>query len=61
MDGELKEAIDLLSKRIESTIEIIMEHLKDTEQRLEDMEARDRCPFKRCRLTRSWAIQPRTF
>ena len=40
MDGELKEAIDLLSKRIESTIEIIMEHLKDTEQRLEDMEAR---------------------
>ena len=40
MDGELKEAIDLLSKRIESTVEIIMEHLKDTEQRLEDMEAR---------------------
>ena len=37
---ELKEAIDLLSKRIESTVEIIMEHLKDTEQRLEDMEAR---------------------
>lgn len=40
MDRELKEAIDLLSKRIESTVEIIMEHLKDTEQRLEDMEAR---------------------
>ncbi len=40
MDGELKEAIDLLSKRIESTVEIIMEHLKDTEQRLEDMEAK---------------------
>lgn len=40
MDGELKEAIDLLSKRIESTVEIIMEHLKDTEERLEDMEAR---------------------
>jgi len=40
MDRELKEAIDLLSKRIESTVEIIMEHLKDTEQRLEDMEAK---------------------
>jgi hypothetical protein len=40
MDRELKETIDLLSKRIESTVEIIMEHLKDTEQRLEDMEAR---------------------
>ena len=40
MDRELKEAIDLLSKRIESTGEIIMEHLKDTEQRLEDMEAK---------------------
>ena len=40
MDGELKEAIDLLSKRIESTVEIIMEHLKDTEKRLEDMEAK---------------------
>ena len=40
MDRGLEEAIDLLNKRIESTIEIIMEHLKDTEQRLEDMEAR---------------------
>ena len=40
MDSGLEEAIDLLNKRIESTIEIIMEHLKDTEQRLEDMEAR---------------------
>lgn len=40
MDGELKNAIDLLSKRIEATVEIIMEHLKDTEQRLEDMEAK---------------------
>ena len=40
MDRELKEAIDLLSKRIESTVEIIIEHLKDTEQRLEDMEVR---------------------
>ena len=40
MDRGLEEAIDLLNKRIESTIEIIMEHLKDTEQRLEDMEVR---------------------
>ena len=40
MDRGLEEAIDLLNKRIESTIEIIMEQLKDTEQRLEDMEAR---------------------
>lgn len=38
MDRGIEEAIDLLSKRIEATIEIIMEHLKDTEQRLEDME-----------------------
>ena len=40
MDRGLEEAIDLLNKRIESTIEIIMEHLKDTEQRLEDIEVR---------------------
>ena len=40
MDRGLEEAIDLLNKGIESTIEIIMEHLKDTEQRLEDMEVR---------------------
>mgnify|MGYP005692765787 CR=1 FL=1 len=40
MDGELKNAIDLLSKRIEATVEIMMEHLKDTEQRLEAMEAK---------------------
>ena len=40
MDRGLEEAIDLLNKRIESTIEIIMEHLKDTDQRLEDMEVR---------------------
>ena len=38
MDRGLEEAIDLLNKRIESTIEILMEHLKDTEERLEAME-----------------------
>lgn len=38
MDRGIKEAIELLSKRIESTIEILMEHLQDSEQRLEDME-----------------------
>ena len=40
MDGELKNAIDLLNKRIEATVQIMMEHLKDTEQRMEDMEAK---------------------
>ena len=38
MDRGIEEKIELLSRRIEATIEIIMEHLKDTEQRLEDME-----------------------
>lgn len=38
MDRGIDEAIDLLSKRIEATIEILMEHLKDTEERLEAME-----------------------
>lgn len=38
MDGELKEVIDLLSRRIETTVEIIMDHLKETEERLEHME-----------------------
>ena len=40
MDRGIEEAIELLSKRIESTIEILMEHLQDSEQRLEDMELR---------------------
>ena len=38
MDRGIEEKIELLSKRIEATVEIIMEHLKDAEQRLEDME-----------------------
>lgn len=36
--GITQDDIDLLSKRIESTIEIIMEHLRDSEDRLDNME-----------------------
>lgn len=38
MDRGVEEAIDLMSRRIESTVEIIMEHLRDSEDRLEAME-----------------------
>lgn len=39
MDGRVtQDDIDLLSRRIEQTIEIIMEHLRDSEDRLDSME-----------------------
>lgn len=39
MDGELtRDDADLLSRKIESTVEIIMEHLRDSEDRLDAME-----------------------
>jgi hypothetical protein len=36
--GITQDDIDLLSTKIESTIEIIMEHLRDSEDRLDAME-----------------------
>ena len=39
MDGRLtQDEADLLSRKIESTVEIIMEHLRDSEDRLDAME-----------------------
>lgn len=44
MDGRLdpvvKEELQHQNKKLEATIEIIMEHLRDTETRLEEMEKR---------------------
>ena len=38
--GITQDDVDLLSTKIESTIEIIMEHLRDSEDRLDAMERR---------------------
>jgi hypothetical protein len=39
MDGRVtQDDIDLLSRRIEQTIEILMEHLRDSEDRIDSME-----------------------
>lgn len=36
--GSIEKQLDTMSTRLENTIQIIMEHLRDTEDRLEAME-----------------------
>jgi chaperonin cofactor prefoldin len=39
MDGiKLEEDLKGMSRRLETTIEIIMEHFRETEERIEDLE-----------------------
>lgn len=38
MDGRVKEELEHLNRKLEATVEIIMEHLKDSEERLQAME-----------------------
>jgi flagellar capping protein FliD len=38
MDGKLEEELKSMSKKLETTLEIIMEHFRETEDRMEAME-----------------------
>jgi DNA repair exonuclease SbcCD ATPase subunit len=38
MDRSLEEEIKSMSRRLETTLEIIMEHFRETEDRLEELE-----------------------
>lgn len=38
MDRKLEDELKSMSRRLETTLEIIMEHFRETEDRMEDLE-----------------------
>lgn len=38
MDRDIEQELKSMSRRLETTLEIIMEHFKETEDRMEDLE-----------------------
>ena len=45
MDADVKEQIDRINKKLESTLTIILEHFKETDERIESIKRY--CPNKR--------------
>ena len=40
MDGRIEQELERANKRLEATLEIVIEHFKDTEERIEKLEDR---------------------